>query len=116
MADWSAAGNNAAAAGVTAAGVWISLHTAAPGTNGTAEIASGANRVATTWGSPTNGVASGSQVNINVPASTTVTYFGVWSAQNSGTYLYGAALPTSETYGGAGVYELTPTVNAAGTS
>lgn len=59
----------------------------------------------------------GSQVNINVPAATTVEFFGVWSAQTGGTWLYGAALPNNETYTGAGgIYECTPTIAAAGTS
>ena len=118
MTDWSPAGLNAALnGGLQAAGTWISLHSSAPGTTGAAEISGGSySRVSTTWGSDSGGAVTGSQVNINVPAGGVIEYFGVWSAQTGGTYLYGAALPNNESYTGAGVYQCTPTVTATGTS
>jgi hypothetical protein len=55
----------------------------------------------------------GTQVTINVPASTTVAYWGIWTAVTAGTYVDGGALPSSETYGSAGTYLLTPTYTAS---
>lgn len=94
---------------------WISLHSASPGTTGANEIAGGTyGRVATTWGSASGSSRPGSQVTLNVPASTTITHFGVWSAQTSGTYKRGGALSATETFGSAGTYALTPTLTGSG--
>lgn len=104
-----------AIAGITAAATWISLHTASPATTGANEVSGGSYaRVQTTWGAPATSASLGSQVTINVPASTTITHFGIWSAVTAGTYHGGAALPASETYGGAGTYLLTPTLAGSG--
>jgi hypothetical protein len=60
---------------------FISLHTATPGTTGANEVAGGAYaRVATTWGAISAASTTGSQVTINVPASTTITHWGIWDA------------------------------------
>jgi len=93
---------------------YISLHSASPGTTGANEISGGTYaRVATTWGTESGGVSLGSAVTINVPASTTVAYYGIWTAASGVTYVDGGALPSSETYGGAGTYILTPTYTAS---
>jgi len=98
----------------TLAGKYISLHSASPGTTGANEIAGGTyGRVATTWGTVSGGASLGSQVTINVPAGTTVAYWGIWTAITGGTYVDGGALPSSETYGAAGTYLLTPTYTAS---
>jgi hypothetical protein len=111
---------NAAANAQTASGTnqnnakYISLHSASPGTSGANEISGGSYaRVATTWGAASAGSAVGSQVVINVPASTTVEYWGMWTAASGGTYIDGGALPNNETYAGAGTYDLTPTYTAS---
>ena len=103
----------------TLGGKYISLHSASPGTTGANEISGGSPayaRIATTWGSlaGTNpDSVAGSQVTINVPASTTIQYWGIWTAATGGTYLDGGALPTNETYGSQGTYLLTPTLTVS---
>ena len=98
----------------TQGGKYISLHTGSPGTTGANEVAGGSYvRQATAWGIVAAGSVSGSQVTINVPSSTTITYWGLWTAATGGTYLDGGALPASETYGSAGTYLLTPTLTAS---
>jgi hypothetical protein len=113
---YSAAGEDAAlSGGLATAGTWISLHSASPGTTGANEISGGAYaRQQTTWGAPGGGSMAGSQVTMPVPASTTITHFGIWSASSGGTYIGGDSLPTQETYNGAGTYLLTPTQTATG--
>ena len=85
---------------------YISLHTADPGTTGASEVSGGAYaRVAVTWTASSGGSAASNSgaLTINVPASTTATYFGIWSAITSGTYYIGGALsPTVTTGGSAG--------------
>jgi hypothetical protein len=110
---FSASGEDDALSGITAN--WISLHSASPGTTGANEIAGGAYaRVQTTWGVPSGGAMTGSQESINVPASTSVAYWGYWTASSGGTYKGGGPLPSSETYTGAGTYLITPTLDATG--
>jgi hypothetical protein len=93
---------------------FISLHTASPGTTGANEVAGGTYaRVATTWGAISAASVTGSQVTINVPASTTITHWGIWDASSAGNYYDGGALPASQTYSSAGTYLLTPTLTAA---
>jgi hypothetical protein len=115
---FSATGENAAldgSNGLGGAGDYISLHSASPGTTGASEISGGAYvRVATTWSGSGGGSKAGSQVVLSVPSSTTVGYFGIWSAASAGTYVGGGTLPSSQTYAGAGTYALTPTLTATG--
>lgn len=93
---------------------FISLHTASPGTTGANEVTGGTYaRVATTWGAVSGASTTGTQVTINVPASTTITHWGIWDAVSAGTYYDGGALPASQTYSSAGTYLLTPTLTAA---
>jgi hypothetical protein len=112
---FSNTGVDDALAAIAAAGTYISLHSASPATTGANEISGGTYaRVATTWAAAASSADAGSQVTINVPASTTIAYFGIWSALTGGTYLGGGPLPTSETYTGAGNYLLTPTLAGSG--
>jgi len=80
---------------------YVSLHTADPGTTGASEVTGGTYaRVAVTWNSPSGGaVTNNGALSINLPASTTASYFGVWSATTSGTYYIGGALSPSVTTG-----------------
>lgn len=99
MARASTTAENAATNAVTALAAFISLHTADPGTTGASE-ASGSTRQALTWGA----AASGSAAITNSPAvpiaaSTTVGYFGTWSAVTAGAYEVGGALSSSITTG-----------------
>ena len=80
---------------------YVSLHTADPGTTGASEVTGGTYaRVAVTWNAASGGsVSNNGALSINLPASTTASYFGVWSATTSGTYYIGGALSPSVTTG-----------------
>lgn len=105
---------NAAVDGIAAAATYISLHTADPGTTGTNEVSGGSYaRVQTTWAAASGGSRTGSQAVLNVPAGTTIAYWGIWSAASAGNFHYGGTLPASETYGSAGTYGLTPTITVS---
>lgn len=89
---------------------YASLHTVNPGSAGTSEVSGGSPayaRKGLTW----NSAASGSKTLSNspafdVPASTTVTHVGLWSALTSGTY-YGYIDVTDAIYTGQGTYQVT---------
>ena len=80
---------------------YVSLHTGDPSTTGANEVTGGSYaRVAVTWNSPSGGsVTNSNSLSINLPASTTASYFGVWSALTTGTYYIGGALSPSVTTG-----------------
>lgn len=80
---------------------FISLHTADPGTTGASEVSGGSYaRVAVTWGTPSSGtVANTNAPTVNLPASTTAAYVGVWSASSGGTYYTGLPMSPSVTTG-----------------
>lgn len=110
---YTIAAENSAITGVKNAATFISLHTADPSTTGASEVSGGTYaRVATTWGTVSGGSVTGSAATINVPASTTVTHWGLWTAATAGTFYNGGLLPASETFGAAGTYALTPTLSA----
>lgn len=90
-----------------------SLHTADPGSTGTSEVAGGSYaRLAITWSAASAGSKTlTAAVTIQVPAGTTITHFGLWSAISVGTFRGGAALAASQTYATAGTYDLTVTIN-----
>lgn len=93
---------------------YISLHTASPGTTGANEVTGGSYaRVATSWGSISGGSVTGSQVTINVPASTTIAYWGLWNASSGGNYYDGGQLPQSVSYVSSGTYLITVTLTAS---
>lgn len=111
---FQAGGLNAAVNGIAAAGTYISAHTADPSTGGTSEVTGGTYaRQQTTWGTASAGSRVGSQVTIPIPAGTSVTYWGVWSAATAGTFLGGFALGATETFGAAGTLQHTPTITAS---
>ena len=80
---------------------FVSLHTADPGTTGASEVTGGTYaRVAVTWNAASGGsVTNSNALSINLPASTTAAYFGVWTASTAGTYYIGGALSPSVTTG-----------------
>jgi hypothetical protein len=103
---------NAAVGAVTALGSWISAHTADPGTTGANEVAGGSYaRLQTTWGSASSGDQTGSQVSLQIPASTTITHWGIWSLVSGGTFVGGFELDNPEGFGSAGVLKVTPTID-----
>lgn len=80
---------------------FVSLHTADPTTTGGSEVTGGTYaRVAVTWNAASGGTVTNSNaLSINLPASTTASYFGIWSASSAGTYYIGGALSPSVTTG-----------------
>lgn len=109
----STSGRNDAAAGVTGAVTYVSLHTADPGTSGASEVSGGTPayaRKAVSWAAASGGsVASSASITFDVPAGVTITHFGLWTASTAGTFKGGAALSANETFGGQGTYQLTTT-------
>ena len=99
MARASSSGENAATNGITAVCAYVAPHTGDPGTTGASELASDT-REAVTWGTASSGTASNTNaISTPIPASTTISYVGFWSAATSGTYEIGAALSSSVTTG-----------------
>lgn len=106
---------NVALDAIGAAASYISFHTADPSTTGANEVIGGTYaRVQTTWGAAASASKAGSQITANIPASTTITHWGLWTASSGGTFHYGGTLSASETFGGAGTYLFTPTLTASG--
>lgn len=104
----SATAEDAALTGIVGSsglnGGYLSAHTATPGTTGASEVSyqSGA-RAAITWASASAGtVATSNTQALAIPASTTITYVGTWTASSSGTYYIGAALTSSQTFSTTG--------------
>jgi hypothetical protein len=89
----------------------VSLHTASPGDSGANEISGGSPayaRKAITFANASGGVLDDSTngVTFDVPASTTVTHVGFWSASTAGTFLaYDDVTP--ETFAGQGTFTVT---------
>lgn len=74
--------------GYTAAAPYGSLHTADPGTTGTNEVTGGSPayaRKSLTWTAGSTGTATASAT-FDVPASTTPSYTGIFSASTAGTF------------------------------
>lgn len=88
----------------------LSLHTSNPGDTGTGELSGGAYaRAALTWGSASAGAVTAGAVAIAVPADTTITHIGFWTASSGGTFLeskpVNVAFVTAGTYGPTPKYE-----------
>jgi hypothetical protein len=94
-----------------AVAVFASLHTADPGATGTSEVSGGSPayaRKAITWNSAASGdLDNNANPVFDVPASTTITHFGLWSAATTGTFYGSGALSASEVFSGQGVYTIT---------
>lgn len=90
---------NALCAAYAAQGLYLSLHTAAPGSTGASEVSAGAGgyaRKSLTWGAPANGSVSATEVKFDAPAGT-FTHWGLWSAASGGEYRDGGALAAAVT-------------------
>jgi hypothetical protein len=100
----SAAAEDAALVGITTLAVYLSAHTATTSTTGASEVTyqSGA-RASITWASASGGSqATSNSQSLAIPASTTITYAGTWSASTSGTFYIGAALTSSQAFSTTG--------------
>lgn len=92
--------------------LYVSLHTADPGTTGTNEATGGSPayaRKAVTWTSSTVSVLNASNTpTFDVPAGT-FTHGGFWSAVTGGTFYGGGALNAPVTFAAQGTYTLSAT-------
>lgn len=88
---------------IAGTGAKITLHESDPGTTGAGLITTTPASGTTTWAAATDDGAKaqivGSPVNLQVPASKTVTHYGVW---NNNTFLRGEALDASITVNNTG--------------
>jgi hypothetical protein len=104
-------GRNVGLNAIGAVGLYLSLHTADPGTSGTSEVTGGSPayaRKSCTWAAAASGsMTTNAGVTFDIPAGTTITHYGVWSASSSGTFYGGGALSASDAFGGQGTYQLT---------
>ena len=89
---------------------FVSLHTADPSTTGTSEVTGGTPayaRKAVTWAAAASSSKSSNvQVVFDVPAATTITHLGYWSASTGGTFYGCRPLDTNQTYATAGTYTI----------
>ena len=95
--------------GLAAAAVFVSLHTADPGTTGTSELTGGTPayaRKGLTWGASSGGVKANSVAMVfDVPAAT-IGWMSYWSAVTAGTCYGGHPLDLSQTFASQGTYTI----------
>lgn len=88
---------------------YASLHTGDPGDTGINEVTGGspayARQAITLDAAAAGARAASTQPTFDIPASTTVTYLGLWDAETDGNYRGSIVLP-SETFTLQGVYQL----------
>lgn len=87
----------------------MSLHTADPGTAGTAEYGGGSYaRQAIAFPASSGGSMSASGTpSFDIDASGTITHVGLWTAVSTGTFLGSDDLPAAESFGSAGTLSIT---------
>lgn len=108
----SVTARNALADAIAAGATWISVHTADPGTTGANEVVGAPYaRKQTVWGTASGGDRIGSQVLVDVPTGGPYTHLGAWSAVSGGTFWSGNTLTPAETFAGAGILRITPTID-----
>lgn len=110
MAGYANAARNVMQDALGVVAVFVSGHTADPGSTGANEISGGSPayiRKAITWNPASGGTktASNSPV-LDIPAGTTITHLGFWSAVTLGVF-YGSSDIVDETYAGQGTYTAT---------
>lgn len=107
---YTAAAKNLMLDALGAVAVYASLHTDDPGTNGANEVTGGNPayaRKSITWNGADAGAMDDSNApEFDVPASTTIKYVGLWSADSGGTF-YGSDAVTNEAFAAQGKYTLT---------
>jgi hypothetical protein len=91
--------------GVNGGADWFSMHTDDPGTTGLNELA-GSPRKSGAYPAASAGESTNAGTLHDIPAGSTIRYFGRWSASTAGTFLLGGPLPAQEVYGVAGQYQL----------
>lgn len=96
--------------------LFLSLHTATPGTTGAAEAVGGSPAYArkSTVVTATSGTGTSTEVTFDIPAGT-YTHFGMWSASTAGTFYGGNALSASKTDAAQFQIKLTVTIPVTAT-
>jgi len=104
----SNAGKDALLNGLAGAASHVSLHTADPSTNGANEVSGGSyTRETLPWATASGGsLTTNDAVVFDVPAGTTISHIGYWSAATSGTFYGGVQLDQSQTFATAGTYTI----------
>lgn len=77
------------------AGVWVQLHTGAPGAAGTANVATETDRVQATFGTGASGGALANTAPVtwtDVAGSEDYTHFTAWDAATSGAFLFSGSV------------------------
>lgn len=91
--------------------VWVSLHTADPSTTGANEVTGGSPAYArkqAVRNAAAGGVAAlTASLLFDIPAGTTVTHIGYWSAVTGGTFRGSVQLGAPESFAGQGQLSLT---------
>ncbi|UVK63409.1 hypothetical protein SEA_AEGEUS_24 [Mycobacterium phage Aegeus] len=79
------------------ASLWIKLHTAAPGANGTTAPSAVTTRSQATYAAATNGTIAltGTNPSFTMTATETITHISVWDNSTAGNFLWSAALAQS---------------------
>lgn len=111
---WSTAGRNARAAATGALIDDVSLHTGDPGGSGTSNEVSGNGyaRQTPSFGSPSSGVVTATQMDYEGPASATVSHIGLW---DGGTFLGSLARTGGDAaFNAAGEYGVVLSIDADG--
>ena len=77
--------------------LYIQLHTADPGEDGTSSVATESTRKSVSWGSASSGSISASAAIswVNVSTEETYTHWSIWDASTSGNCLWTGALSSS---------------------
>lgn len=98
-------------AGGTLKASFASLHTGDPGVTGDDEVTTAGAiyaRQAATWAAAASATKDMTATpEFDVPAGTTITHFGLWTASTAGSFIGGGALSDDETFGAQGTYTLT---------
>ena len=106
---YSAAAKNAMLDALGTLVTHLSLHSANPGATGASELSGGTPayaRIEATWNAASTGSKTLSNTpDFDVPAGSTVSHVGLWSAATGGTW-YGYVDVTDEVFAAQGTYEV----------
>ena len=108
MAGLNNTGKNLMLDGFAASALYVSLHSADPGTGGTAEITGGSYaRQSAAWGSASSAsLSNDTAIVFNVAGTTTINHLGYWSANTGGTFYGSVQLDAEQTFATPGTYTI----------
>lgn len=103
----------------TSRALYVSIHTADPGSTGASEVTGAPyGRKPLTWAAAASGDATATEVTVDVPAGT-FSHFGLWPTATGGTFRGGGALtnaggtPEAATYTSPGQIKVTPVLDGS---